>query len=365
MLNLAQLKASAPALRLITFDADGTLYNDGAHVEQDALIIAKLISLLDAGVHVAIVTAAGYPGEEARFEQRLAGLLDAFRDRRVSAAAAARFHVMGGEVGALNFVSIPCVCHSDFSLLLLLSRPQCNYLLRASADGRLSFVPPDEWQLPEQRAWTEEEARAPTLLSPFKTSLLSTAELRAPPPSPQITALLDAAQDALLAEAARLRMPVVLIRKPRAAGVVPTGRGVIYEMLEELALGVQHALAGAPLPHCCFNGGGDVFVDVGNKSLGLQALQRYVGASPPTVRAKRGSPPPRLALSSRLAHPTVLSQVLHVGDRFTITGNDSMTRTTSPILWVACPEETTFFISLLLSDIRARPRLRAQVATAV
>ena len=46
-----------------------------------------------------------------------------------------------------------------------------------------------------------------------------------------------------------------------------------------------------------FNGGNDVFVDVGNKSLGLQALQRYLGVTP--------------------------TQVVHCGDRFTVTGNDN------------------------------------------
>lgn len=34
ILNIAQIHASAEALRLITFDADGTLYADGHHIEQ-------------------------------------------------------------------------------------------------------------------------------------------------------------------------------------------------------------------------------------------------------------------------------------------------------------------------------------------
>eukprot|EP00959_Pyramimonas_sp_CCMP1952_P362566 7592780-Pyramimonas_sp.AAC.1 len=34
------------------------------------------------------------------------------------------------------------------------------------------------------------------------------------------------------------------------------------------------------IPFCAFNGGNDVFVDVGNKSLGLEALMRYLKCDP-------------------------------------------------------------------------------------
>ncbi len=46
-----------------------------------------------------------------------------------------------------------------------------------------------------------------------------------------------------------------------------------YEMLEEVALAVQERLKDFTVPHCAFNGGKDVWVDVGNKSLGIRALQ--------------------------------------------------------------------------------------------
>ncbi len=45
-------------------------------------------------------------------------------------------------------------------------------------------------------------------------------------------------------------------------------------------------------------------------------------------------------------------QGLHVGDRFTESGNDSATRDCCSILWVANPEETDFLVSMLLKDIR-------------
>jgi IMP-specific 5'-nucleotidase len=38
------------------------------------------------------------------------------------------------------------------------------------------------------------------------------------------------------------------------------------------------------VPFCAFNGGNDVFVDIGNKSLGLHALKKFIGAESSEVR---------------------------------------------------------------------------------
>jgi IMP and pyridine-specific 5'-nucleotidase len=56
-------------------------------------------------------------------------------------------------------------------------------------------------------------------------------------------------------------------------------------VLEELAISLKHNLV-SKLPFCAFNGGNDVFVDVGNKSLGLDALMRYLDAYPYEVRGR-------------------------------------------------------------------------------
>ena len=47
-------------------------------------------------------------------------------------------------------------------------------------------------------------------------------------------------------------------------------------MLPDGALVAQEALKEFTIPYCAFNGGKDVFVDVGNKALGLRALQVIV-----------------------------------------------------------------------------------------
>ena len=270
ILNIAQLHASAETLRLVTFDADGTLYADGAHMQHDNDMIRLIIQLMRTNINVAIVTAAGYPGEPERFEQRVEGLLAAFRSLNLPKEVTDRFHIMGGE---------------------------CNYLLRvAGPDRRLEFVPDEDWKSRYMMSWKKEN----------------------------IKQLLEDAEKLLLEGAARLRLPVTVLRKERAVGVIPTVP-TIYEVLEDLAITVQSRLD-SNLPFCAFNGGNDVFVDCGNKSLGLEAVMSYFGCGP--------------------------TEVLHIGDRFTDSGNDSATRDCCSILWVANPEETYFFINLILTDVK-------------
>jgi IMP and pyridine-specific 5'-nucleotidase len=55
------------------------------------LQIAHIVSLMRANIDVAIVTAAGYPGQPERFEQRVAGLLSAFQRMRLPSDITDRF----------------------------------------------------------------------------------------------------------------------------------------------------------------------------------------------------------------------------------------------------------------------------------
>lgn len=48
-----------------------------------------------------------YPGEAARFEQRVEGLLAAFRELRLPDSITDRFHIMGGECNYLLRVPPP------------------------------------------------------------------------------------------------------------------------------------------------------------------------------------------------------------------------------------------------------------------
>ena len=276
IINIAQVHASAKEVRLVTFDADGTLYADGKHFEEDNQMIDKIIQLMEIGIHVAIVTAAGYPGDPKRFEGRLRGLLDAFKEHNLSREVRSRFHVMGGE---------------------------CNYLLDVNENFELEFVPTAEWR--EKDAMTRE-------------MYWYTQDRE------KVDAFLDKAQAYLTEQSEHLGLDVDVLRKEFAVGVLPRN-GTVYENLEELSIGAMIELSDAEVPYCAFNGGNDVFVDVGNKNIGLTTLMKYLGFEG--------------------------NQTLHVGDRFTSTGNDTKVRDACSILWVASPDETTFFMRLLYRDV--------------
>ena len=100
--------------------------------------------------------------------------------------------------------------------------------------------------------------------------------------------LLDVAEFALCGCIATMNLPAQLVRKDRAVGIVPLPAAsaasvpprFTREQLEETVLVTQQVLetssVGQTLPFCAFNGGNDVFVDIGDKSWGVLGCQRYV-----------------------------------------------------------------------------------------
>jgi len=73
---------------------------------------------------------------------------------------------------------------------------------------------------------------------------------------------------------------------------------------------------GRRLPFCAFNGGNDIFVDIGDKKVGVMACQRFFGGIDG-------------------------SKTLHVGDQFLSTGaNDFKARLACTTAWIASPAET-------------------------
>ena len=112
--------------------------------------------------------------------------------------------------------------------------------------------------------------------------------------------------------------------------LMPTGHGskkLKREAIDECVLRVGEALATAQppitLPYCVFNGGRDCWVDIGNKAVGVQALQAYCTLAPSTC--------------------------LHVGDQFLPqTGNDLAARETCPCIWIVNPAETGKVLQHLL-----------------
>ena len=68
--------------------------------------------------------------------------------------------------------------------------------------------------------------------------------------------------------------------------------------------------------------GGDAWVDVGNKRVGVLVLQSYLGIPP--------------------------EETLHIGDQFLNTGNDFAARSVCPCVWITSPEETTYILKSIL-----------------
>jgi IMP and pyridine-specific 5'-nucleotidase len=223
---------------------------------------------MSCNTKIGIVTAAGYTSA-SKYYARLHGLLDAVASSdKLTPEQRTNLIVMGGE---------------------------SNFLFKFSplAPDLLEWIPRREWILPSMLSWTEES----------------------------IQALLDTAEQALKECIENLSLPAIIIRKSRAVGIIHATSGRFpREALEEAVLVVQKILEMSPVskivPFCAFNGGNDVFVDIGDKSWGVLVCQRYFGG----VEG---------------------SKTLHVGDQFLSAGaNDFKARVVGTTAWIASPAET-------------------------
>jgi len=275
---------------MITFDGDQTLYSDGANFESNPKLATYLYLLLRNGVTVAVVTAAGYEYQTAKYELRLSGLLQFFKQKQpfLTEEQLNRFFLFGGE---------------------------CNYLLRLGSDYKLHPV--------------REHGAGGWMTSTRYLGLDSPANW----PEPDITGMLDLAEKSLKNSIEDQDLRARFIRKKRSVGLVPSGGEappIPREALDETVLRVKDDLdkmmrstqIKTPLPYCAFNGGRDVWVDVGNKRVGVQILQSYLGVP--------------------------AAETLHIGDQFLNTGNDYAARQTCPCIWITSPDETTYILKSIL-----------------
>ncbi|KAI5307007.1 IMP 5'-nucleotidase [Ascosphaera pollenicola] len=277
VLNTSQIMGLAQyeGMDLITFDGDLTIYEYASQVKPDSPIIEPIINLLRRGKKVGIVTAVGF-AEPEMYHRLLLGLLDAIKASDLSEDQRTNLIICGGE---------------------------CNFMFRYSSDAPHlnDVIPRNEWALEEMLAWTEED----------------------------IQSLLDVAEAALRDCRSNLNLPGNLLRKPRAVGIWPLpGCQIPREKLEESVMVLQQVVekteVAKRLPFCAFNGGNDVFIDIGDKSYGVRSCQKYLGGIPP--------------------HRT-----LHIGDQFlSATGaNDFKARGACTTAWVTSPEETALLLNTL------------------
>ncbi|KAH9905301.1 IMP-specific 5-nucleotidase [Xylariomycetidae sp. FL2044] len=281
ILNTAQLMAVTTygTLQLATFDGDVTLYDDGESLEPTNPVIPRMVDLMRKNVKIGIVTAAGYTTAD-RYYARLHGLLDVIaQSEDLTPQQRQNIIIMGGEANYLF----------EFD-------PTSQYLL--------SPVPREKWLTAEMSAWSESS----------------------------INALLDVAEAALRDCIKTMKLPATLMRKDRAVGIIPTNPTVKIprESLEETVLVVQKILElsvngrdfdNKVVPFCAFNGGRDVFVDIGDKSWGVSVCQKWFGGG--AGKMIKGE------------------HTLHVGDQFLSAGsNDFKARSVGTTAWIASPAET-------------------------
>jgi hydroxymethylpyrimidine pyrophosphatase-like HAD family hydrolase len=118
-------------------------------------------------------------------------------------------------------------------------------------------------------------------------------------PNEEVQDLLDIAENTMKHAVDELKLRARILRKAKAVGVFPGGkemamkvpighgsRKLKQEALDEIVLRVSEAIRRRaltkpyPFPYCVFNGGKDAWIDVGNKSIGVQALQAFFGFYP-------------------------------------------------------------------------------------
>ncbi|TGO47509.1 hypothetical protein BOTNAR_0521g00050 [Botryotinia narcissicola] len=296
ILNTAQLMGvtSAGSVDLATFDGDVTLYDDGKSLEptnpstlDDEMLMA--VDLMSHNTKIEIVTAAGYT-EAEKYYGRLHGLLEAIKTSTIlTPEQKQNLIVMGGES---NFL----------------------FTYDASSPYLLTHHHRRSWILPSMSTWTQ----------------------------PSITALLDLAEFSLRECVTNLDLPAIILRKERAVGIVPREPGYKFarESLEETVLVVQKKLemseVGRSLPFCAFNGGNDVFVDIGDKSWGVLVCQKFFGGN--------------VEDESQWIKK---DKTLHVGDQFLSAGsNDFKARVVGTTAWIASPRETVELLDELGELIR-------------
>jgi len=265
IMNLGQV-LGLEDVRLITFDGDQTLYPDQKNFE-DMALAQQIVVLLKAGIKIALVTAANYYLQCEKYETRLQALLEYFKEQELEEEYLSNFYIVAGE---------------------------SNFLLKIGTDYRIH---PDQDRWPKQLTVTENMLLA-----------------------------LDSVEEALKAAVRELNMKAQVLRKRTSVGVIVAAGASAgkqqydfrREQLDEMVFRIQDVLISMKdkidFPYCAFNGGNDVWFDIGNKKEGIEGLQ--------------------MLFNVKSGHS------LHVGDQMAHTGNDFMARYQAPVSWIVNPQET-------------------------
>ncbi|CAD7932161.1 unnamed protein product [Amoebophrya sp. A25] len=306
IVNLATV-LGLPGLKLMTFDGDGTLYVDQKNFD-DLFLAQQLLELLQSGVAVALVTAANYGLQGHKYEIRLRGLLDFFAAKKVSPELCRNFFVVAGESGYL---------------LRLAAVKEEVSTAKANGNGVDSETP--------HKAGGGDDKEKPTKMKTVYKIVGAQDEWhyynRGGNCTPNMKLVLDRCEETLRNGVKDMNMSAQILRKPTSVGCIQAsnarkpGEENYYfrrEQLDELVYRLQETLVELrehiSFPYCAFNGGNDVWFDIGNKREGIHGLQLLLDVKP--------------------------QNCIHVGDQMARTGNDFMARFISPVCWIVNPSET-------------------------
>mmetsp|Transcript_15734 Transcript_15734/g.43402 ORF Transcript_15734/g.43402 Transcript_15734/m.43402 type:complete len:515 (-) Transcript_15734:889-2433(-) len=273
------------APKLITFDADQTLYKNEKDFEANPQLMQYLELLLRHGVLLAFCTSTEYGNQD-----RFASLFKYFEEQQLPQSACDNFYLFAAECNYLFQLN-----HEDYRLHPVNERGPGGWFITT----QFLLDAPGNWK----------ESNVEALLDAVQNESM------------------QAMQDLCLDDRASI------VRNRRSIGIVPNpGLELPRETLDEMVLCVEEQICGMNdslgpgLPYSAYNSGSEVWVNVGNKRVGVQILQSYLG-----VQA---------------------SESLHVGDQFVnekaTVGNAYFARTATPCIWVISPKETEYSLKTIL-----------------
>jgi IMP and pyridine-specific 5'-nucleotidase len=234
----------------------------------------------------------GYGYDGSKYEFRIQELLNKFIEEQMNEQQIGNFYVLGGECNYLfQCRLLEEEVHSQ-EVLDNLNQSQRS-TSTAAASPSIPFIEPDA---SEKKAVLVTTKRA--RLIPVPAEEWQAEDLNGPKPffwpAEEIKGILDTAEATMREAVSELKLRAQILRKERAVGVfpggsemtkkVPVGHGskrLKQEALDEIVLRVMDAIRSRTpkftLPYCVFNGGTDAWIDIGNKSVGVAALQAYFG----------------------------------------------------------------------------------------
>ncbi|SBS89187.1 IMP-specific 5'-nucleotidase, putative, partial [Plasmodium malariae] len=222
-----------------------------------------------------------YNNDAEKYQKRLQELLKYFSKHNIEDGSYQNFYVMGGE---------------------------SNYLFKCNEKANLYSVPQGEWN--HYKKHVDDET---------------------------VQNILNISQKCLEQVITDFRLCAQIQRKEKSIGLVPNKMPSLnnkneqknymikYEVLEEAVIRVKKEIIKNKIevPYCVFNGGQDLWVDIGNKAEGLIILQKLL-----KIQKKK---------------------CCHIGDQFLYSGNDFPTRFCSLTLWVSNPQETKACLKSILN----------------